>query len=146
MGSTVKLANDLYLETSSIVHNGELLSDILNIQEIPINFNMDYIYSSDLDYICVKIGKLVILNIHTIAFKQEVPTNGQMLINQLPIHNKGNAGIIFYLYGGGINASGKTLRLALTQYGNIQTHWSSDIIYGDSANTQYSGILIYKAK
>lgn len=33
MGSTVKLANDLYLETSSIVHNGELLSDILNKQK-----------------------------------------------------------------------------------------------------------------
>lgn len=30
MGSTVKLANDLYLETSSIVHNGELLSDVLS--------------------------------------------------------------------------------------------------------------------
>lgn len=29
MGSTVKLANDLYLETSSIVHNGKLLSNIL---------------------------------------------------------------------------------------------------------------------
>lgn len=140
MSKSIKFKNDNYLDSTSIVHNRQLLSDILNIQEIPINFNTDYIYLSDLQYICVKIGKLVILNIHTIAFKQLIP-NSQSLITGLPCTLGNN--IIFYLFGGN-GASGQTLRLALIENGNIQTHWAPDVVYGDSSNKQYSGILIYK--
>lgn len=139
MSKSIKLSNDNYLDSSSIVYNKQLLSDILNIQEIPITFDTNYVYSSDLQYTCVKIGKLVILNFHTIAFKQLIP-NFQSLVTGLP---KPNEVIIFYLYGGN-SASGSTLRLSIATDGIIHSHYASDVVYGDSASKQYSGILIYK--
>lgn len=139
MSKSIKLKNDTYIDSSSIVYNKQKLSDILNIQTINLNFNSDYIYDTDLDYKCVKIGKLVILNICTLSFKQAVP-NYQVFISGLP--KTANEYIIFYFYGGA-TAMGKSCRCALTPNGDIQTHWGSPGEYGDSANKQYGCTLIY---
>lgn len=139
MSKLIKLENENYIDSSSIVYNRQKLSDILDIQTIPISVNTDYVYYNDMQYTCVKIGKLVILNIQTVAFTQEIP-NYQEIIYGLP---KPINAIVFYLFGGNV-ANGNTVRLGLNPNGNIQTHWSPAILYGDSANKQYGGILIYK--
>lgn len=139
MSKSIKLKDNNYLDSSSIVYNRQKLSDILDIQTILLSVNTDYVYLNDLQYICFKIGKLVILNIQTLAFKKEIP-NYQEIIYGLP---KPINSIAFCLYGGNA-ASGNTVRLAINTNGNIQTHWSPTVLYGDSANTQYGGIFIYK--
>ncbi len=47
MGSTVKLANDLYLETSSIVHNGEINLEtyLNNLSANLLNIKIDTIWT-----------------------------------------------------------------------------------------------------
>ena len=139
MSKSIKLKNNNYLDSTSIVYNRQKLSDILDIQTIPLSVNTDYVYIEDLQYMCVKIGKLVILNIRTLGFKQPIP-NYQPIIYGLP---KPNEYTIIYLYGGN-GANGCTVRLAINGDGNIQTHWSPEPQYGDSANKQYGGTLIYK--
>lgn len=142
MSRSIKFKNNNYLDSSSIIHNRELLSDILNIKTISLYVNEDYVYLGDLQYMCVKIGKLVILNIRTLAFKQEIP-NYQEIIYGLP---RPSEYTIVYLYGGN-GASGHTMRLGISDNGTsgiIQTHWSPTPIYGDSANNQYGGTIIYK--
>lgn len=139
MSKSIKPKNNTYWDSSSIVHNKELLSDILNGRQISLSFNWDYIYDSDINYNCFKIGKIVIVNIQVIAFKKEIP-NHQVFISGLPKPTEYN---IFYLFGGG-TSEGTTARCSLTYEGNIQIHWGSPTSYGDAANKQYSGILIYK--
>ena len=142
MSKSLKLKDNNYLDSSSIMHHRKSLEDILNIETISLYVNEDYVYLSDLQYMCVKIGKLVILNIRTLAFKQEIP-NYQEIIYGLP---KPSEYTIVYLYGGN-GASGATMRLGISDNGNsgvIKTHWSPSPIYGDSANNQYGGTIIYK--
>lgn len=117
----------------------ELHENIFNVNPINLTFNEDYVYLTDLQYTCVKIGKLVILNFYVIAFKQLIP-NFQSLVTGLP---KPNEAIVFYLNGGN-SASGSTLRLSIATDGIIHSHYASDVVYGDSASNQYNGILIYK--
>lgn len=140
MSKSIKLHDNNYWDSSSVVYNKQPLSDILDIQTIPLRFNFDYVYETDLQYTCVKIGKLVILNIHTIGFKQEIP-NYQEIIYGLPkpVEYK-----ILSLQGGN-SATGNSLRLAINGNANIQTHWSPVALCGDSANYQYGGIFIYKS-
>lgn len=140
MSKSIILKNNTFWDSKGIVYNKEKLSDILDIKTISLNFNSDYVYSTDLEYMCVKIGKLVILNIRTIAFKQAVP-NYQIFITDLPKPINGYS--IFYLYGGSSSAC-KMCRCALTSTGNIQIHWGSPSEFGNSSNAQYGGTIIYK--
>lgn len=119
--------------------NNKLLNEILKPQSIQLTFNEEYVYSSDLGYMCFKIGNLVFLNIYTIAFKKEVP-NFTWLIEGLP---KTNTYPIFYL-NGGCTASGTTARCSITEQGRAQTFWGAPTSYGDSANKQYYGTIIYR--
>lgn len=140
MSKSIKLKDNTYLDSSSIVHNKELLSDIINISKINLQFDSDYIYTNELSYICFKIGKICILNIYYIAFKSDMENYKQFILG-LP---KPKDNILFYLYGG-LEAKGSAIRCGLNcSSGNIGKHWSDSIIYGDSANKQYSGILIYE--
>ena len=101
--------------------------------------NEEYVYTSNLSYMVVRIGKIVIVNIRTIGFKSAVPHGGKIIYGLPPI--KTNE--IFYLYGGG-TAKGDTTRVALTTDGNVNVHYGSNAHYGDSSNAQYSGTLIYE--
>lgn len=101
--------------------------------------NEEYVYTSDLSYMVVRIGKIVIVNIRTIGFKSAVPHGGKIIYGLPPI--KTNE--IFYLYGGG-TAKGDTTRVALTTDGNVNVHYGSNAHYGNSSNAQYSGTLIYE--
>ena len=119
----------------------------LNLKEVmpllpktlPMTVNEEYVYTSDLSYIVVRIGKIVIVNIRTIGFKSAVP-HSSTVIYGLP-HPTASA--IFYLYGGNI-AKGDTTRLILTTDGNVNIHYGSNIHFGNSADAQYGGTLIYE--
>ena len=126
MSKSIKLKNNIFLDCRS-----------LYMKFYTLSFNSDYVYSADLDYICFRIGNIVILKINTIAFKANMP-NYTPFITGLPT---ANGYIISYLFGG--NASvGKTLRIDIS-YNLVQTHWTGDNDYGDSPNKQYSGMIIY---
>ena len=139
MSKSIKLKNDTYIDSSGIAHNKEKLSDILNTESRILTFNEEYVYSTDLEYYCLKIGKVVFLNIRTIAFKKGFEETGTQFISGLP---KPSAYLVFYLYGG-MEASGTALRCAITPEGIIVNHYSSPTSVGNSASRQYGGTLIY---
>lgn len=119
--------------------NLEEVQKKLLMEPINISFNEEYVYSSDLNYICFKIGNIVFLNIHAIAFKKDIP-HGAIIISNLP---KAASDIIAYLYGG-LNAKGDTSRVTINTNGNMNIHYGSPLYYGDSASNQYSTTIIYK--
>lgn len=119
--------------------NLEEVQEKLLMEPINISFNEEYVYSSDLNYICFKIGNIVFLNIHAIAFKKDIP-HGAIIISNLP---KAASDIIAYLYGG-LNAKGDTSRVTINTNGNMNIHYGSPLYYGDSASNQYSTTIIYK--
>lgn len=119
--------------------NNDLEKIKVSPTQINLSFDHNYVYSSDLDYLCLKIGKMVILNIYAIAFITAMD-NYVPFISGLP---KPTNYRVFYMQGGSA-ASGTTARCALTGEGKIQTHWGSPTQYGDSGNKQYSCTLIYE--
>lgn len=122
------------------IENG--INDVAQTLEpvsINLTFNEDYVYNTDLEYYCLKIGKVVFLNIRTIAFKQSPAESGTQLISGLP---KPNNYSIFYLHGGN-NASSSSVRCSVNIEGNIVTHYTNISYVGDSSNSQYDGTLIY---
>lgn len=116
----------------------ELQENIFNVNPINLTFNEDYVYATDLQYDCFKIGKIVFFNIHTIAFKQ-IPTNGTVIIYGLP---KMTNGIIFYFFGGN-SAKGDTFRAFASQDGNVNIHYGEPSYFGNSSSNQYSCFLTY---
>ena len=127
------------INTTNLNKMEEGIFQAQNIIPITLTINVDYVYSSDLDYLCIKIGKLVFLNIRTIAFIQNLD-HGDLLLTGLP---KPSRTPIFYLYGG--NASkGETVRCILTGEGKLQTHYGGTTSVGDSGNKQFGGTLIYE--
>ena len=110
------------------------------IKSIELTIDTNYVYSSDFSYSCLKIGKLVILNIHSMAFTCLLDTYVKFIYGlPKPVSYK-----IFYLLGGN-GAEGSVARCGLCDDGSIQTHWGSPSNYGDSANKQYEGIVVYES-
>jgi hypothetical protein len=129
-------------------NNDDTYEEMINIsavndlipQRIYPTFNHDYVYSTDLQYHCYKVGKMVFFNIHTIAFKQEA-THGVVFIHNLP---KANEHVIWYLKGGN-GGDGTPVRCAVNPMGEVMIHYgSTGGIYGESANKQFTGIVIYE--
>ena len=116
----------------------EEFSRINDISLIPLTINEDYVYSTDLDYICVKIGNIVLLKINTIAFKQKM-SNGTVFLSGLP---KPKQATITYL-SGGMEAEGDAIRILINNNA-MNIHHSTMEYYGDSANKQYFGTFIYE--
>lgn len=114
------------------------LSEILDIQEIPLTINDEYVYSDDFTVYCYKIGKLVIIEFGAIAFKS-VPPNYTTIISGVP---QAVSTTIFSLFGNN-GAKGDAVRLRISS-NNVITHWGSPSHYSDSANKQYSGVVMYK--
>ena len=115
----------------------EINDKLLKTENINLTINTDYIYSADLDYTCIKIGNVVFLSINTIAFKVgDIPNSGVLLSN-LP---KPINGHIFLLMP---RNTGNSLRVRIDESGNLVRHYSSPPEYGDSANKQYGGTIIY---
>ena len=79
---------------NGIEANDKKLSDILNQESRILTFNEEYVYSSDLQSDCFKIGKMVFLNIHTIAFKKGFEESGTQFISGLPKASTGK----FFIY------------------------------------------------
>ena len=129
---------------TAISTNEESINDIRTamnnaIQPISLTIDTNYVYSSDWNYSCFKIGKMVILNIHSIAFISEMDNYVQFIYGlPKPVNYK-----TFYLMGGN-GASGSTARCGLREDGSIQTHWGSPTQFGDSANKQYEGTIVYE--
>ena len=142
-GAYVDYAN-IQLEISSLATS---YAPYLNLEELmplvpkmlPMTINEGYVYTSDLSYIVVRIGKIVILNIRTIGFKSVVPHGGKIIYGLPPAKN----GVLFYLYGGN-TAKGDTMRLYIDESGEVNVHYGSNSYYGNSADAQYSGTLIYE--
>ena len=110
-------------------------------QKIILSFNTTYVYDTDLDYTCFRLGKLVFLFINTLAFRvgaiADFP-NYSTIISGLPSPAQTK---IFYLQPSG---NYNRFRANVTTAGNMKRHWSSDPSYGDSANKQYSGFIVYE--
>lgn len=105
------------------------------------SFNWDYIYTTDLQYTCFKVGRMVFLNIHTMGFHVS-PENGTTIISNLP-PTANNAYIGFYL-DGGLGDGAYSARCLITPGGTINIHWGSPTQIGDSANKQYRCFLMYE--
>lgn len=120
--------------------NGNIFYPDVNIKTIKnLTINTEYVYSSDFEYHCYRVGNIVILHINTIGFISAMKNNTK-LIYGLPKPKKYT---IFYLYGGGA-ARGTTARVGINLDGCIQIHYGEPSCFGDSANIQYSGIVIYE--
>lgn len=141
MAKSIKPKNNTYIDSSGIVYNHDTLKSILEQNSISITVNQTYVYTNDLTYLCFKIGKIVILYFGCVAFKDN-PPNYTKIISGLPPADKYT---ICHLVAG-VGVSGNALRLGVNTDGTIQTHWSANVITGDSANKQYTGAIIYKAK
>ena len=119
----------------------------LNLKEVmpllpvflPMGVVEEYVYTTDLSYFVIRIGKIVILNIRTLAFKSIVP-HGSVIIYGLP---PAKNGVIFYLYGGN-GAKGDATRVYIGENGSVNIHYGSNTYYGNSPDMQYSGTLIYE--
>lgn len=100
--------------------------------------NNNYVYSTDLEYICVKIGNLVILNINTMAFSASVDNNFTTLFSGLPPSITGTIGYLIpndHTYD--------LFRVRITDSGTLINHWANPNKYGNSSGFQYSGIIMY---
>lgn len=106
-----------------------------------LTFSDEYVYSSDLSYICFKIGKLVCVNINTIAFKTSVPNAG-LIISGLPI---AKTPYLTYPIQGALGAENDSARVIMNALGELHIHYGSPSQYGDSANKQYTCTFFYEA-
>ena len=138
MSKSYKLKDGNYIDSTGIVHNKKLLSEILDIQEIPLAINENYVYSTDFDVYCYKVGKLVIIEFCEMAFKTS-PETGETIISGVPTPISPTT---FSLFGNNL-AKGDTVRLHIRS-NDINIHFKSPEHYANSANKQYSGVVIYK--
>ena len=126
MPRSIRFSNDTYLDSKSGIR----------IKRLYPTFDSEYVYTNqDFGYIAFQIGRLVFIFIQSIAFKKEIG-NFVPFITGLPIPTDYN---IEYLLGSNTMPS---IRVSITN-GVVQTHWTV-VEYGDSANKQYSGLLVYE--
>lgn len=131
-----------YFEPALLIRNSDGIFQEISPRKIRLTFNHDYVYTTDLQYDCFKIGKMVFLNIYTIAFSKAIPSLTDFIYG-LP---KPTEYIIFALHGH-MTAQGDGLRCGLdNSTGNIKTHYDGPEYYGSTTGTQYSCVLIYEAK
>lgn len=110
---------------------------LLKTKNINLTVNTDYVYTTDLDYTCIKIGNVVFLSINTIAFKVgDIPNYGVLLSN-LP---KPSTTHIFLLAP---RYAEEQFRVSINLDGQLVRHWTVDPEHGDSTNKQYGGTIIY---
>lgn len=129
----------LIRNSNSILQKIKLLS-MFDISTLTFNYN--YVYSEDLQYICIKIGNVVLLNINEIAFTQDTP-NDTLIISGLP---RPKQKVIFSLIGNN-SAKGDTVRLRiLNTTGEIYIHYGKPAHYGASSTKQYSGFVLYETQ
>jgi len=140
MSKSIKLKDNNYWDSRSVIHKGKTMYSILEDIKKDISFNSEYVYYEDLSFSCIKIGRIVILNIYTLGFKKAMD-NYVVFASGLP---KPTVYTVFYMYGGN-GACGTTARIAITGEGTLQTHWGAPPHYGESANKQYSCTLVYEA-
>lgn len=130
MSKSIKLKNDVYLDSKA-----------LYLKRYYMTINSTYVYDADLSYRCIRIGNFVILTIDTIAFKQQIAQHATLLASGLP---KAKTYTVFVLnYCRDANTDGMC-RCAINTNGEMQTHWGNITNYGESANKQYSGLVIYE--
>ncbi len=138
MSKSIKLKNNTYIDSKGVAHNKQTLYNILHTSNINLTFNSQYVYDTDLDYNCLKIGNIVILSINTMGFKTNNIENYGVIASGLP---KPTATHRFHLFPN--NGTANSFRVHIDTDGRIKRHWTSDPIYGDSANKQYNGCLVY---
>lgn len=131
------LAGSSKTDAPSINAVNNALNDIA--KPITLNFNEEYVYSTDLSYECFKIGKMVFVNISSIAFKSEIP-NTAVIISGLPLAVKP---YITYQIIGGRGATDDCARVIMNTLGELRIHYGSPSKYGDSANKQYTCTFMY---
>ena len=135
---------DIQLEEGSVATDYAPYLDLKEVMPflpkiLLMTVNEEYVYTSGLSYMVVRIGKMVILNIRTIGFKSVVPHGGKIIYGLPPAKN----GVIFYLYGGN-TAKGDTTRIYIDANGDANVHYGSNTYYGNSADAQYGGTIIYE--
>lgn len=132
------LASNSRTDAPSVNAVNNALNDIA--KPIALNFNEEYVYSTDLSYICFKIGKIVFVNINIIAFKILIP-NGGLIISGLPI-----AKTPYFAFPilGALGAENNSARVIMNELGELHIHYGSPSQYGDSANKQYTCTFFYE--
>lgn len=139
---SIATAYEQYVTPSIKVDGNEIYNLKLQTpQKITLSFNTTYVYETDLDYTCFRLGKLVFLFINTLAFRVGTTAdfpNYSNIVSGLPRPAQTK---IFYLQSSG---NFNRFRANVTTAGNVQRHWSSDPSYGDSSNKQYSGFIVYE--
>lgn len=144
-GSDATEYEEYYEPTLSIRNSNNIFQEVgISFVSIIKNlvFNSEYVYSEDLQYICIKIGNVVLLNINEIAFTQDTP-NDTLIISGLP---RPKQKVIFSLIGNN-SAKGDTVRLRiLNTTGEIYIHYGKPAHYGASSTKQYSGFVLYETE
>ena len=111
-----------------------------NIEFKNLHFSAEYVYSKSLSYVCFNIGKLVCVNINTIAFKTAVP-NGTIIVSGLP---KPKIVDMIYPIQGARGAANDSARVLMNSFGELKIHYGSPSQYGNSANKQYTCTFFYE--
>ena len=126
-------------EIKNVVNaNDDDLNEILKTKNINLTINTDYVYSTDWDYACIKIGNVVFLSINTIAFKVGNIPNFGVILSNLP---KPSTSHVFWLAPRHANI--EDFRVAINPNGQLLRHYAVDPEYGNSSDNQYHGSIIY---
>lgn len=121
-----------------VIDSMKINDKLLKTKNINLTINTDYVYSTDWDYTCIKIGNVVFLSINTIAFKVGNIPNFGVLLSNLP---KPSTEHIFWLAPRHANIENFRVRINLN--GQLVRHYAADPEYGSSSDNQYHGSIIY---
>lgn len=109
---------------------------------ISATINTTYLYSSDTQVFAVQIGKIVFVDLYTVAFINNTMSNHTNLITGLP---KAKSEQVFTL-NSGYGSNGTTVRCIITTAGTIQNHYDYPAQYGNASDKQYGGFVMYEAQ
>lgn len=135
MSKSYKLKDGNYIDSTGIVHNKQLLSNLLNAKWKKAMLNSDYFESGNVRY--VQIGNIVIVNIEEVIIKETTQFNNSTTVFASGLPTGVFSGIILLNQGDGKNST-NAIRFRLLN-GNIYLHWTSVTKY---SNGGISGTII----
>lgn len=135
MSKSYKLKDGNYIDSTGIVHNKQLLSNLLNAKWKKATLNSDYFESGNVRY--VQIGNIVIVNIDEVTIKETTQFDNATTVLASGLPTGVISGITLLNQGDGTNST-NAIRVRLLN-GNIYLHWTSVTKY---SNGGISGSII----
>lgn len=133
MSKSYKLKDDNYIDSSGIVHNRQLLSNLLNAKWKTATLNTQYFDKGRVRYI--ELGNIVILNVNEVHSIQDTDFNNETTILASGLPTGVDSGITLLNQGDGKdNQSPVRMRIL---NGNLYLHWTSSksLAYGGISGT-----------